>query len=63
MGTENDDQPRVKSMLPHGTDTKTLKLWQEAWAEQGAPTTNRAQRRRAQRVGDHARALKKQKES
>ena len=41
-----DSAPRHTQLLLQGCDANEAKLWLKAWAEQGAPTANRAERRR-----------------
>jgi hypothetical protein len=60
---EGTDDKHAKSLIPHGCDATTYKLTRKAWAEQGAPTINRATRRKGQRVGDAARRKKAKEES
>ena len=38
--------PKATQMLWHGIDVREAKLWHKAWAEQGAPTMNRAEKRK-----------------
>ena len=41
-----DSVSKHSSLLLQGCDAKEAKLWLKAWAEQGAPTANRAERRK-----------------
>lgn len=48
MTDADKERPYVKAtqMLWHGLDANEAKLWHKAWAKNGAPILNRAERRK-----------------
>jgi hypothetical protein len=59
MRWEGEPKPgQARSLIIHNCDPDTYKQTLKAIAEQGMFTTNRATRRKSQRVGDKARRKK-----
>lgn len=45
-----NEPKKATQMLWHGIDVREAKAWHKAWAEQGAPTMNRAERRKTAQI-------------
>jgi hypothetical protein len=56
-------EDQVSGLVFRGVDPEQYHEIVRRVAEQGMPTRNRAQRRKGQRTGDHARALKRRREA